>query len=46
MMPVPLAGRFSNGWLNFKHPFWAAASREQGIFAAIPVFAPVFAGNR
>ena len=42
MIPVPLATRFSNGRLNFKHPFWAAASPEKGIFAAIPdFFAPV-----
>jgi hypothetical protein len=26
---------FSNERLNFKHPLWAAASREKGIFAAI-----------
>jgi len=26
---------FSNERLNFKHPLWATASREKGIFAAI-----------
>jgi hypothetical protein len=36
--PVPLTTRFSNGRLNFKHLFWAAAGREKGIFAAVPLF--------
>jgi hypothetical protein len=39
MVPVPLGYQhFSNGWLNFKHSFWALAGREKGIFAAIPDF--------
>src|SRR5580704_9111650 len=38
MIPVPLTTRFSNGRLNFKHSFWAAAGPEKGIFAAFPGF--------
>jgi hypothetical protein len=37
-LPVPSPMKdvslFSNEWLNFKHSFWAARSREKGIFAA------------
>ena len=29
---------FSNDWLNFKHPFWAAQRQEKGIFWAFHSF--------
>jgi hypothetical protein len=38
MIPSLWPSRFSNGRLNFKHPFWAAAGPEKGIFAAVPLF--------
>src|SRR5579864_6630814 len=45
MIPVPMRPHFSHGRLNFKHPFWAAASREKGIFAAFPGYFRTPAGS-
>jgi hypothetical protein len=41
-----IAIHFSNDRLNFKHVFWAAASRQKGIFGAMAGFStPLGAKN-